>query len=85
MFPASRQHLETLLLPVTHCDGQTDDKFPFSEHLTKVSEPSPLSNVLERFFLFQESASREFYTSLWRWKDMTFLKMETTPASGGGR
>lgn len=82
MFPASRQHLETLLLPVTHRDGQTDGKFPFSERLTKVSEPSPLSNVLERFVLFQESASREFYTSPWRWKDMTFLKMEATPAVG---
>lgn len=84
MFPASRQHLEILLLPVTHWDGQTDGKFPFSERLTKVSEPSPLSNVLERFFLFQESASREFCTSPWRWKDMMFLKKETTAVGEAG-
>lgn len=87
VFPVPRQHLETLLLPVTHWDGQTDDRFPFSECLTKVSEPSPFSSVLERFLLFQESASRGFYTSLWRWKDMTFLKMETNRGVGeaGGR
>lgn len=43
----SGQHLESLLLPVTHWDGLAGDKFPFSECLTKVSEPCPFSCVGE--------------------------------------
>lgn len=57
-----------------------DDRFPFSERLTEVSDPSPFNFLLERFLLLCESAYRECYTSLWRCKDMMFLKMETNPA-----